>query len=228
MIEKKLNDLLNEEKWTRVAITNYTIKDFENLDNLINEAKKEGALEEVFTICSEHLLHAKMSIIALYVLSIISLINKSVDDSNQISLINIFIDNHKWQIVEHLCLKMLEYGDAQAKFALKTLSDYYKESNDERVYDIWERILKVDYEEADIAKSLAEKYEKDGDMEKCISYYKKAMYRYVAQKQFSGIKEIWGKLLVLTPDDINFFTSIEEKIHTSTEEDTKSIALLQD
>ncbi len=228
MIEKKLNDLLNEEKWTRVAITNYTIKDFENLDSLINEAKKEGTLEEVFTICSEHLLHAKMSIIALYVLSIISLINKSVDDSNQISLINIFIDNHKWQIVEHLCLKMLEYGDAQAKFALKTLSDYYKESNDERVYDIWERILKVDYEEADIAKSLAEKYEKDGDMEKCISYYKKAMYRYVAQKQFSGIKEIWGKLLVLTPDDINFFTSIEEKIHTSTEEDMKSIALLQD
>ena len=75
MIEKKLNDLLNEEKWTRVAITNYTIKDFENLDNLINEAKKEGTLEEVFTICSEHLLHAKMSIIALYVLSIISLIN---------------------------------------------------------------------------------------------------------------------------------------------------------
>ena len=66
MIDKKLNDLLNEEKWTRVAITNYTIKDFESLDSLIEEARAEGCLDEVFTICSEHLLHAKMSIIALY------------------------------------------------------------------------------------------------------------------------------------------------------------------
>lgn len=228
MVDKKLNDLLNEEKWTRVAITNYTIKDFESLDSLIEEAKKEGSLDEIFTICSEHLLHSKMSIIALYILSIVSLINKSVDDSNQITLINIFIDNHKWQIVEHLCLKMLEYGDAQAKFALRTLSEYYKESNDERMYEIWERILKIDYEEADIAKALAEKAEKDGDIEKAVSYYKKAMYRYVSQKYFSLIKEIWGKMLALTPEDINFFTSVEEKIASSIEGSAKTIPLLQD
>ncbi|MGP1520803.1 MAG: transcription elongation factor GreA [Treponema sp.] len=228
MVDKKLNDLLNEEKWTRVAITNYTIKDFEGLDSLIEEAKSEGSLDVIFTICSEHLLHAKMSIIALYILSIVSLINKSVDDSNQITLINIFIDNHKWQIVEHLCQKMLEYGDAQAKFALRTLAEYYKDSNDERMYEIWERILKVDYEEADIAKLLAEKAEKDEDVEKAIFYYKKAMYRYVAQKYFSGIKEIWGKLLALTPDDINFFSSVEEKIVASIEGSVKTIPLLQD
>lgn len=228
MVDKKLNDLLNEEKWTRVAITNYTIKDFESLDALIEEAKKEEMLDEIFSICSEHLLHAKMSIIALYIISVVSLINKSVDDSHQINLINIFIDNHKWQIVEHLCLRMLEYGDAQAKFALRTLSEYYKENNDERVYEIWERILKVDYQEADIAKLLAEKWEKDGDIEKAVSYYKKAMYRYIAQKYFSGIKEVWGKLLILTPEDINFFVSIEEKISTSIEGFAKTIPLLQD
>ncbi|MGP1438745.1 MAG: transcription elongation factor GreA [Treponema sp.] len=228
VIDKKLNDLLNEEKWTRIAITNYTIKDFESLDSLVEEARNEGSLDEVFTICSEHLLHAKMSIRALYILSIISLINKSVDDSNQISLINIFIDNHKWQIVEHLCLKMLEYGDAQARFALRTLSEYYKESNDEKMYEIWERILKVDYEEADIAKLLAEKYEKEENVEKAIAYYKKAMYRYIGQKQFSGVKEIWGKLLILVPEDINFFYSIEEKISTVIEDKIKILPLLQD
>ena len=228
MIDKKLNDLLNEEKWTRVAITNYTIKDFESLDSLIEEAKKEGMLNEIFTTCSEHLLHAKMSIIALYILSIVSLINKSVDDSNQITLINIFIDNHKWQLVEHLCLKMLEYGDAQAKFALRTLAEYYKENNDERIYEIWERILKVDYEEADIAKSLAEKYEKDGDVEKAVFYYKKAMYRYISQKYFSGIKDIWGRLLVLIPEDIGFFVSIEEKISSSIDGVAKVVPLLED
>ena len=228
MIDKKLNELLNEEKWTRVAITNYTIKDFESLDSLIEEAKKEEMLDEIFTACAEHLLHAKMSIIALYILSIVSLINKSVDDSNQISLIKIFKDNHKWQIVEHLCLKMLEYGDAQAKFALTTLAEYYKENNDERVYGVWERILKVDYEEADIAKLLAERYEKEGDIENTISYYKKAMYRYISQKYFSGVKEIWAKLLSLIPEDINFFTSIEEKISSSIDGEAKTVPLLQD
>ena len=69
-------------------------------------------------------------------------------------------------------------NSAQAKFALTTLAEYYKENNDERVYGVWERILKVDYEEADIAKLLAERYEKEGDIENTISYYKKAMYRY--------------------------------------------------
>ena len=227
MIEKKLKDMLTEEKWTRVAITNYTINDFASLDAIIEEAKEEAEIDELYNICSEHLMHAKMSIIALYIISIISLSKKMLDDSNQITLINIFIDNHKWQIVEHLCLKMLEYGDAASKFSLRTLASYYRESNDEKVYDIWERILKVDYEEADIAKFLAEKYEEDGDEENAILYYKKAIHRYVGLKHFSGIKEVWARLVALCPQDIAFFTSIEAKIEGSVDE-AKVIPLLQD
>lgn len=77
MIEKKLNDLLNEEKWTRAAITNYTIKDFEALDSIIEDARLENKLDDIYNICAEHLHHSKMSIIALYTLSIISLSKKN-------------------------------------------------------------------------------------------------------------------------------------------------------
>lgn len=227
MIEKKLNDLLNEEKWTRAAITNYTIKDFEALDSIIEDARLENKLDDIYNICAEHLHHSKMSIIALYTLSIISLSKKMLDDSNQITLINIFIDNHKWQIVENLCLKFLEYGDANARFPLRTLASYYRENNDERMYEIWERILKVDYEEADIAKLLAERYESQADVDSAIAYYKKAIYRYVAQKHFSGVKEIWSRLLALIPEDINFFYQLETKIASSIDE-SKTIPLLQD
>jgi len=226
-MEKKLKSLLTEEKWTRVAITNYTINDFESLDDVIEDANKEDALDEMYTLCSEHLNHAKMSIIALYILSIVSLAKKMLDDSNQITLINIFIDNHKWQLVEHLCNRMLEFGDANAKFPLRTLANYYREANDDRMYDLWERILKVDYEEAELAKLLAEKYEKEKDNEKAILYYKKAIHRYVALKQFSGIKETWSHLVLLTPQDIGFFYSVESKIATYMEP-TKTIPLMQD
>lgn len=226
-IEKTLKSLLTEEKWTRVAISNYTISNFDSLDSIIEEGKKEGVTDELYAVCAEHLTHAKMSIIALYILSIISLSKKMLDDSCQITLINIFIDNHKWQLVEHLCMKMLEYGDANAKFALKTLSSYYRETSDERMYDIWERILKVDYEEAELAKLLAEKYEEEGDEEKAIIYYKKAIHRYVTLKQFSGIKEVWTHLITLIPQDVSFFYSLEGKISSSIDP-TKSIPLMQD
>ena len=225
--EKKLKSLLTEEKWTRAAITNYTISDFDSLDSIIEEGRKEDVIDELYAACAEHLTHAKMSIIALYILSIISLSKKMLDDSSQITLINIFIDNHKWQLVEHLCMKMLEYGDANAKFALRTLSSYYRETSDERMYDVWERILKVDYEEAELAKLLAEKYEIEGDEEKAISYYKKAIHRYVTLKQFSGIKEVWTHLLTLIPQDVGFFYSLEGKISSSIDP-AKSIPLMQD
>ncbi len=228
MLEKEIKDMLTEEKWTRVAITNYTINDFDTLDGIIKKAEEEGEIDELYNICSEHLTHAKMSIIALYIMSIIALSKKMLDDSNQITLINIFIDNHKWLIVEHLCLRMLEYGDAASKFSLRTLANYYRESNDERMYDIWERIIKVDYEEADIAKFLAEKYDLEDDKESAVQYYKKAMHRYVGLKQQSGIKEVWANLVRLSPQDINFFTSIEAKVSSSSENKLVMIPLMLD
>lgn len=227
MNEKRIKDMLTEEKWTRVAITNYTVNDFQVLDDIIEEAGQNGELDILYELCSEHLTHAKMSIIALYIISIASLYKKMLDDSHQITLISIFIDNHKWQLVEHLCLRMLEYGDSNAKFPLRTLSNYYRENGDERMYEIWERILKVDYEEAELAKLLAEKYELDGDMDKAVSYYKKAIHRYVGLKQFSGVKEVWNRLLLLIPRDISFFYSIEGKIASGIDQ-MKTIPLLQD
>ena len=88
-----------------------------------------------------------------------------------VNLVSIFIDNHKTQIVEHLCKRVLEFGES--KYALRTLADTYKAENNDAMYEIWERLVKIDYEEADIAKLLAEKYERDGDIENAVEYYKR-------------------------------------------------------
>lgn len=201
--QKQLIEMLNEEKWTRAAIGNYTTKNFEDLYKLVSTAKKENVVDEIKEICDEHLSHTKNSIIALYISSIISLSNQLLDDSNVVSLIEIFTDNHRTQIVEYLCKKVLEYGES--KFALRTLAECYKASGNDAIYDIWERLVKVDYDEAEIAKLLAEKYEKDGNVEKSVEYYKKSLYRFINRKQINGVKEIWSKLVSLIPDEIDFF-----------------------
>ena len=54
-VEKTLNSMLNEETWTRAAISNYSIANFQELDAIITQAKKAGKIDEVKAICKEHL-----------------------------------------------------------------------------------------------------------------------------------------------------------------------------
>ena len=161
--------------------------------------------------CEEHLKHTRNSIIGLYISGIISLSKQLVDDSNLIVLINIFMDNHKWNIVEYLCSRILEYGEN--KVALKTLSDVYENKNEQdQKYRIWERYIKVDYEEAEIVKLLADKKEEDGDLESAIEFWKKALHRFTNKKMFSNVREVWEKIIEYAPEDVEFFFSVERKI----------------
>ncbi len=208
---KTINELLNEEKWTRATLNSYSINNFKDLDNLISQTKDEGIEKEILSACEEHLKHTKNSIIALYISGIISLSRQLVDDSNLIILIGIFMDNHKWNIVEFLCDRILEFGEN--KYALKTLAQSYENKNEqEKRYKVWERLIKVDYEEAEIVNLLAERKENEGDLESSIEYYKKAMHRFINKKMFSNVKNIWEKLIEYAPEDTDFFFSIERKV----------------
>ena len=134
-VMKNVHELLNEEKWTRATLNNYTINNFKELDVLLKHIFEETLQEETKTACEEHLHHTKNSIIALYLSGIISLSQQLVDDSHLIMLINIFSDNHKWNIVEYLCSRILEYGEN--KTALRTLSECYNNENEtDKMYDI--------------------------------------------------------------------------------------------
>ncbi len=222
---KSVQEMLNEEKWTRATISNYSINNFKELDTIYREAQTAKFVDELKAVCDEHLAHTKNSIIALYLSGIAALSKQSLDDSSLINLINIFIDNHKTPIVEHLCNRVLDFGES--KFALRTLADCYKESDNDELFTIWERLVKIDYEEADIAKLLAEKYEKEDDLETAVDYYKKALYRYINRRQGNSIKEIWTHLVGLIPQEIEFFHHVERKIAKTLGED-RSAMLLQE
>ena len=225
-IINKINDLLNEEKWTRATLSNYTINNFKELDETIDEILNSSDQDEIQDLCEEHLDHSKNSIIALYLSGIISLNKQLIDDSHLVELINIFSGNHKWNIVEYLSNRILQFGEN--KMALRVLAECYGNSDrEEEIFEVWERLIKIDYNEADIVKKLAEKNEDEGNTAEAVAYYKKAIHRYINKNLFSNVKDIWAKLIELNIEDLEFFQLVEKKISKIMSPE-KSTMLLED
>ena len=223
---KNVQEMLNEEKWTRATLNNYSTSQFKELDIILKQAREGRFDNELKKLCDEHLTHTKNSIIGLYLGGMTALSQQLIDDSTIVSLVNIFVDNHKWVIVRFLCERILDYGES--KFALRTLADCCKnENNEEEVYDIWKRLVKIDHDEADLAKVLAERYEKLGDLDNAVDYYKKTLHRYISKRLFSNVKEIWDKLLFLCPEEIDFFLHVHKKA-AKVFDDSKAGLLLKD
>jgi transcription elongation factor GreA len=221
---KNMQETLNEEKWTRATLSNYSAAQFKELDAVLKECQEARLYEELKNLCDEHLTHTKNSIIALYISGMIALSRQIIDDSAIVNLVNIFVDNHKWAIVKYLCEGILEYGES--KFALRTLGDCYRnENNEEGIYGIWERLVKVDIEEAELAKSLAEHYEKLGDSATAVDYYKKALHRYINKGTYKEVKDIWERLLGYNPEDVDFFLNIQKKIAKNIDREKAGVLL---
>ncbi len=224
-IAKKLQEMLNEEKWTRATLSGYTVNQIKDLDALFHEAAAEKVLDDIREVCDEHLGHSRNSIGALYLSGIISLSRQQIDDSNMVSLINIFADNRKWNIVEYICNRILDYGENRN--ALVRLAECFEnDGKTDEMYAVWERLVRIDYEEADIVRLIAEKKEKDGDIEGAVEYYRKALHRYVNKNLFTNIKEVWTKLIEYAPEEIDFFFHVQKKIAKQLSEDKSAILLM--
>ena len=207
----RISEMINEEKWTRADLSGYSRSSFETLDELLEELLGSDAQDEIQEICEEHLQHSRDSVIGLYLSGILALSKRIVDDSKLVALTNMFVDGEKWNIVEYLCEGILHYGEN--KFALRTLADTFaKNDNDERHYEVLERLIKVDYEDADTVRLLATRREQEGDFDGALDYYKKALHRYINRRQFSQIKQLWEKLVELQPEDFEGLLQIENQV----------------
>lgn len=224
-LESKVQEMLKEETWTRATISNYTKNNLTELTTLIEKAREENCVSEIKAICDEHLTHSKDSIIALYISGILSVRDGALDNSSLVTLVDIFQKAKKEPIVIFLCETVLE-EDENNKFALRTLAKAYREENNDKVWDLYEKIVKLDFEEAELAKALAEHYEQTGS-DAATDYYKKALLRYIAAKNIGPVKELWTKLVATIPEEIDFFLLVQRKVAKSISED-KSALLMQE
>ena len=175
---QSVQEMLKEETWTRATISNYTQNNLKELAVIVEKAHEENCTDEVLAVCEEHLQHTKDSIIALYISGILSLQKGVLDNSALENLVDIFQKNHKENIVVYLCENILN-DDSANKFALRTLAAIYAAENNDKVWDLYTTLVKVDFEEANLAKILAEHYEQLGDADSAKDYYKKAILRYI-------------------------------------------------
>ena len=225
-IAQKVQEMLNEEKWTRASLSAYSAANLKELDAIAQDALRDKAIDEVKDLCDEHLSHTKTSIIALYLSGIFALMRQQIDDSAMVALLDLFADNKKWSVVEFVCLRILDYGEN--RIALRRLAESYEsDGRPDDMHVIWERLIRVDYEEADIVKALAEKREKEGKVDEAVDFYKKALHRYINKGLSTNVKEIWGKLVEYCPEDIDFFFHVQRKIAKQISED-KAAGLLLD
>ncbi len=56
---EKLDSILQEDKWTRIVVNNYSLAKIKELDDLINNIIDEGLTEDVLDICGRHLKDVK-------------------------------------------------------------------------------------------------------------------------------------------------------------------------
>lgn len=209
-IIENVSGMLTEEKWTRATLNDYAVGSFKELDGVIETVTAAGVQDDVQKICEEYLEHTKNSIVALYISGVVSLSKQQVDDTHLLNLIGIFADNHKWAAVAYLCRRILAFGENRE--ALRTLAETLEHLNEPKaMYDVWERLIKVDHSEADIVRRLAEKREEEGEIGQAVLYYRKAIHRYVNKNLFSNLRDIWQKLVEHGVDDYEFFFLIERK-----------------
>jgi transcription elongation factor GreA len=210
-VVQTLSESLNEEKWTRATLNNYIIKNFTDLDQLIDEASAGGKMADVRTLVTEHLNHTPNSIIALYVLGKLNFKEDALDEGHIEKLINLFRDNRRFNIVEFLATETLKYGEN--RHALEALSQCYANDNrEDELVGVWERLVKIDYDEAELTRKLASIKEKRNQTEEAVDFYKKALLRYLKKGMYNPVEELWLKLIELVPDDLSFFLNTEKRI----------------
>ncbi|MCR5081624.1 MAG: transcription elongation factor GreA [Treponema sp.] len=224
-LENSVKEMLKAETWTRAGITNFTKNNLIELAAVLENAHTQNCEDAIKDICDEQLIHTRDSIVALYLSGMIALRTGSVDTSALVSLFDIFEKNHKEALVEYLCESILE-DDKTNKLALRKLAECYKNAKNDKVYELYEQIVKLDFEEADMAYELAKHFEEQKNNEAAISYYKKALLRYVAAKNFASVKAIWENLVSKIPEELDFFMLVQRKI-ANTISAEKTIELLQ-
>lgn len=207
---EKLDSILQEDKWTRIVVNNYSLAKIKELDDLINNIIDEGLTEDVLDICGRHLKDVKKSIAGLYISGMLIYSRRPLNDMNLLAVIDLFSQNLKWALVEHICNEMLLISEN--KHALYTLAKIYAQNNEnDKLPGIWTRIVEADIDDTVFVRQLATYYETI-DLQKSIFYFRKAIYRFIDKKQMSGIREVWAKLIHYVSDDFDSFLLILQKI----------------
>ena len=208
---ERLTSLFKEEQWGRIDPKDIGISKFKILDDLFNYLVSTGLVKEALAQCKSHLNEHPDSITASYLIGCIGHHLGIIEDTIQLRLlIDIFIKNHKWAIVEVIADKVLEYGENRIAFkALATSLE--RLGRNREATPVWESLLKLDRFDTDVAKKLAFAII-DEDPEKSVYYMKLSIEGFIKKGEFSEILALWNKLISVSWEDVQFFDRVERML----------------
>ncbi len=214
---KKLQTMLDEEKWSISFMQSCDIQYFVDLDQQIGKIA-DDEIFEIKQLCEDHFEEKNQnSVIARYISGAVTFLTRPQEDSIAfLDLISSFAQVNRGDLVEYLCSLVLVVNES--KPALRLLGEsYQKQGNEEKMYEVWERLIKVDYSETVLLKNLADfklKIDNTPDVEDGINYYKKLINRLIAKNDPMSIKESFPTLISLIPEEFGYLIGVCERVST--------------
>lgn len=223
----KLNDVKNvlAESWDRTKAETFTLASFQDVDKALADLDEDGQ-NEIRQACEEYLQNNAKSIVALYAIGCIFLSRHPQEDNlNLLQLAETFQALKNWEVVDFLCGKILAVSEN--RHALRILAQAYESRGEEdAMFAIYERLIKADHDEIDIVRQVADRYERKGDADKAVAYYRIALERVLAKQDVGAIKPLFASLFALRGDDWEYFLGLAGKV--SLISPATGVALLQD
>jgi transcription elongation factor GreA len=207
-IIEKLNSLFKEEMWGRIEPKDIGISRFKILDDIFNSIVSEGIIQDTVELCKAKHSENPNSITTAYLIGLIGYHTDNPEYATHLrKLIDIFVENHKWAVVEVLAEKILEYGESS--IALRALANSLERlGRNKEAIPVLENLLKIDRFDAQVAKKLAVAI-LDEDPEKSIQYMKLSIEGFIKMKKFDEVTNLWNRLVSVSWEDIQFFERIE-------------------
>ncbi|MBN1498738.1 MAG: GreA/GreB family elongation factor [Spirochaetes bacterium] len=218
----RLESLFKEEVWGRMSPKDIGVPRFKILEDFFNNIVAENMVDVASEECKSHLKTNGDSVTAKYILGLIAYNFNRIDDKVYFKfLIDLFLQNSKWAVVEHLAEKILEFGEN--RHALKALGTSLERlKRQKEAIPVWEELLKLDRFDAEVAKRLSVAVKED-DPEKSIQYVKLAIEGFIKSGKYEEIEPLWTILVDLAWDDIAYFERIERQLS-----DAQQTAMLPD
>ena len=207
----KLESLFKEEQWGRIEPKDVNISRFKILDDLFNSLLSAGLMNEAVEYCREHIGKHEDSITAAYLLGLFGYHSGKIEDSAELrKLVDVFIANQKWAVVEVLSEKILEYGEDSSVLRAFAVS-LERLGRSKEAVPVLENLLKINRFDTEVAKKLAMAL-LDKSPEKSIHYMKLAIEGFIKKKEYDSIPELWAKLVQISWQDTTFFERAERML----------------
>lgn len=203
--------LAQDREFSKNELSSLTLDVFKDIDKAMSRMSYED-LVEIVDRASEITSQRENSVYARYVLAAAAFIRRPHEDNIFMqNLLITFYDNHNWTVVEFICDRILSFNEN--KYALRILADCYEEKGlEEEKWKILERLVKVDFDEKKITKTLGDHFLETGDTDKAIHYYRRALTRCISSKDSDNIRQLWSVLLDLQKEEYGYLLGIADKV----------------